>query len=123
MPLANQWNLGIAQSNKNISKHGIEADLTVDLEICVICKKTDEDLSPSSEPLKSCPCLFARYCGTECQKKHWKDHRGLHDIRMIGKQKKVKKSVEDRVLSKDEIEEIIQEVVNREGLDNIDWFQ
>jgi hypothetical protein len=48
---------------------------------CATCEKRLGDL------FYRCPCLAVHYCGADCQKKGWKDHRKYHDIQMVAQMK------------------------------------
>jgi hypothetical protein len=37
--------------------------------------RSSDASADTAASLKKCPCQLAAYCSTECQKKHWEDHK------------------------------------------------
>jgi hypothetical protein len=61
--------------------HPINANLWFELyqrEHCSSCS------TPVAKP-KKCPCHTARYCSTDCQRKHWNTHKPSHRRFMLKK--------------------------------------
>jgi len=79
LPLDNLWNVDLDATT------GVTHDLdpTINVPHCSTCHTTEAELLASAgRPLKKCPCGFALYCDAHCQKKSWRGHRLLHEIRM-----------------------------------------
>jgi len=43
---------------------------------CISCKK--ERVTKGKLNTKACPCRRVYYCGKECQRKHWNEHKFVH---------------------------------------------
>jgi len=82
LPLKSLWNLDL---RKTTGMALVLVDPLITLPHCMTCNKKEAALRDGAgEPLKKCPCGFARYCNAQCQKMHWRDHRLLHQIRVEG---------------------------------------
>jgi hypothetical protein len=64
--------------------HPVNANLWYELYKRTHCSSCSTRLPK----LKKCVCFTARYCNTECQRKHWKTHKPSHKAAMLKMKKK-----------------------------------